>query len=82
MEEEEEQPTLLRLSRQLWDIHQELGAYEDCVAECLKEDYWTNEEFLDDDEGQDGFAIKYKNLYNWAEVYIPTDITRVWDRIA
>ncbi len=31
------------------------------------------EEFWDDDEGQWGFAIKYKNLYNWAEIYVPED---------
>ncbi|MFW9896703.1 MAG: transglutaminase domain-containing protein, partial [Candidatus Thorarchaeota archaeon] len=31
------------------------------------------EEFFDNDEGQNGFAIKYKNLYNWAEIYVPTD---------
>ena len=33
------------------------------------------EEFFDIDEGQNGFAIKYKNLYNWAEIYIPTDVS-------
>ena len=33
------------------------------------------EEFFDDDEGQLGFAIKYKNLYSWAEIYVPTDIS-------
>ncbi|MFX1377846.1 MAG: transglutaminase domain-containing protein [Promethearchaeota archaeon] len=32
------------------------------------------EEIWDNDEGQWGFAIKYKNLYNWAEIYVPTDI--------
>ncbi|MFX1504102.1 MAG: transglutaminase-like domain-containing protein, partial [Promethearchaeota archaeon] len=32
------------------------------------------EEFLDNNESQLGFAIKYKNLYNWAEIYVPTDI--------
>ncbi|MFW9818916.1 MAG: transglutaminase domain-containing protein [Candidatus Thorarchaeota archaeon] len=32
------------------------------------------EEFWDNDESQWGFAIKYKNLYNWAEIYVPTDI--------
>ncbi len=32
-------------------------------------------QFFDNDEGQWGFAIKYKNLYNWAEIYVPTDIT-------
>jgi hypothetical protein len=26
------------------------------------------------EEGLDAFAIKYKNLYNWAEIYVPTDI--------
>ncbi|MHA1883757.1 MAG: transglutaminase domain-containing protein [Promethearchaeota archaeon] len=31
------------------------------------------EEFFDNDEGQLGFAIKYKNLYNWAEIYVPTN---------
>ncbi|TFF89880.1 MAG: transglutaminase domain-containing protein, partial [Promethearchaeota archaeon] len=29
---------------------------------------------FDAQKGQHYFAIKYKNLYNWAEVYIPTDI--------
>ncbi|MHA1933542.1 MAG: transglutaminase-like domain-containing protein, partial [Promethearchaeota archaeon] len=33
------------------------------------------EEFFDDDEGQLGFAIKYKNMYSWAEIYVPTDIS-------
>ncbi|MFX0030682.1 MAG: transglutaminase-like domain-containing protein, partial [Candidatus Hermodarchaeota archaeon] len=33
------------------------------------------EEFFDNDEGQFGFAIKYKNLYNWAEIYVPTDVS-------
>ncbi|MFX0030946.1 MAG: transglutaminase domain-containing protein, partial [Candidatus Hermodarchaeota archaeon] len=33
------------------------------------------DEFYDDDEGQNGFAIKYKNIYNWAEIYIPTDLS-------
>ncbi|MFW9987745.1 MAG: transglutaminase domain-containing protein, partial [Candidatus Odinarchaeota archaeon] len=30
------------------------------------------EKITDYDMGQEGFAIKYKNLYNWAEIYIPT----------
>jgi hypothetical protein len=25
--------------------------------------------------GKDYFSIKYKNMYNWAEVYIPTDVS-------
>lgn len=29
----------------------------------------------DIDEGKKYFAIKYKNLYNWAEIYVPTDIS-------
>lgn len=33
------------------------------------------EQIWDNDEGDWGFAIKYKNLYNWAEIYIPTDIS-------
>ncbi|MFX1489947.1 MAG: transglutaminase-like domain-containing protein, partial [Promethearchaeota archaeon] len=33
------------------------------------------EEFYDSEEGKVGFAIKYKNLYNWAEIYVPTDIS-------
>ncbi len=45
-----EKPTLLKLSRQLWSILRDLEAYEDCVAECLKEDYWINEEFFDEEE--------------------------------
>ena len=32
------------------------------------------EEFPDDGDGV-GFAIKYKNLYSWAEIYVPTDIS-------
>jgi hypothetical protein len=35
---------------------------------------FTIEEFWDNDEGSWGYAIKYKNLYSWAEVYVPTDI--------
>ena len=27
------------------------------------------------DEGKNYFAIKYLNLYNWAEIYVPTDIS-------
>ncbi len=33
------------------------------------------EEFTDYDEGQNCFAIKYENLYSWAEIYVPTDIS-------
>jgi len=33
------------------------------------------EEFTDKNEGQDCFAIKYENLYSWAEIYVPTDIS-------
>jgi hypothetical protein len=29
---------------------------------------------FDADKGQHYFSIKYRNLYNWAEVFIPTDI--------
>jgi hypothetical protein len=25
--------------------------------------------------GGDGIAIKYKNIYNWAEIYVPTDVS-------
>ena len=27
------------------------------------------------ENNQDTFAIKYKNMYNWAEIYVPTDIS-------
>ncbi len=27
----------------------------------------------EDDNGQNTFLIKYKNLYNWAEIFVPTD---------
>lgn len=33
------------------------------------------EEFFDMDEGRNAFAVKFKNMFNWAEVYIPTDIS-------
>ncbi|MFX1364305.1 MAG: transglutaminase-like domain-containing protein [Promethearchaeota archaeon] len=33
------------------------------------------EEFYDNIEGQNSFAIKYENLYNWAEIYVPMDIS-------
>ncbi|MFX0080203.1 MAG: transglutaminase domain-containing protein [Candidatus Hodarchaeota archaeon] len=36
---------------------------------------WGIEEGYDIDEGKDFFAIKYLNLYNWAEIYVPTDIS-------
>jgi len=29
----------------------------------------------DDDLSDWAFAVKYKNMYNWAEVYIPTDVS-------
>jgi len=32
-------------------------------------------EELIDNEGKDAIAIKYKNLYNWAEIYVPTDVS-------
>jgi len=32
------------------------------------------EEQFDNFEGRNAVAIKYKNMYNWAEIYIPTDI--------
>lgn len=32
------------------------------------------EEIFDQDEGKDAIIIRYKNIYNWAEVYVPTDI--------
>ncbi len=31
------------------------------------------QEISDPIEGANGFAIKYKNLYNWAEIYVPSD---------
>ncbi len=36
---------------------------------------FTIQEFFDNSEGRNTFAIKYKNMYNWAEVYVPTDIS-------
>ena len=33
------------------------------------------DEIYDSQEGKDAILIKYKHLYNWAEVFIPTDIT-------
>ncbi len=32
-------------------------------------------EGFDFDEGKDFFAIKYLNIYNWAEIYVPTSIS-------
>ncbi|MFX1348334.1 MAG: transglutaminase domain-containing protein [Promethearchaeota archaeon] len=33
------------------------------------------EEGFDTQEGKDYFAIKYLNLYSWAEIYVPTDVS-------
>ena len=33
------------------------------------------DEIYDSQEGKNAVLIKYKHLYNWAEVFIPTDIT-------
>ena len=33
------------------------------------------EEMFDPDENDDTYAIKYKNIYNWAEIYVPWDTT-------
>ncbi|MHA1658687.1 MAG: transglutaminase domain-containing protein, partial [Promethearchaeota archaeon] len=34
------------------------------------------EQFNDVDEGdKSAFAIKYKNIYNWGEIYVPTDVS-------
>ncbi len=33
------------------------------------------EEQFDNFEGRNAVAIKYKNMYNWAEIYIPTDVS-------
>ncbi|MFX1346308.1 MAG: transglutaminase-like domain-containing protein [Promethearchaeota archaeon] len=32
------------------------------------------EEFYDPNEDRFGFAIKYKNMYSWAEIFVPTDV--------
>jgi len=32
------------------------------------------EEIFDQDEGKDAIIIRYKNIYNWAEIYVPTEI--------
>ncbi len=29
-------------------------------------------QFFDTEEGKNTYAIKYKNIYNWAEIYVPT----------
>jgi hypothetical protein len=36
--------------------------------------FGTVEEIYDQDEGKDAIIIRYKNIYNWAEIYVPTDI--------
>jgi len=33
------------------------------------------EELIDNSTGQNTIVIKYKNMYNWAEIYIPTDVS-------
>ena len=33
------------------------------------------EEQFDIIEGRNAIAIKYKNMYNWAEIYVPTDVS-------
>ncbi|NVM17816.1 MAG: transglutaminase domain-containing protein [Candidatus Lokiarchaeota archaeon] len=33
------------------------------------------EEQFDNSEGKNAIAIKYKNMYNWAEIYVPTDVS-------
>ncbi len=33
------------------------------------------EETFDSIEGKNTFSVKYRNIYNWAEVYIPTNIS-------
>jgi hypothetical protein len=33
------------------------------------------EQQFDNIEGKNAIAIKYKNMYNWAEIYIPTDVS-------
>ena len=33
------------------------------------------EELFDNIEGRNAIAIKYKNMYNWAEIYVPTDVS-------
>ncbi|MHA1498241.1 MAG: transglutaminase domain-containing protein [Promethearchaeota archaeon] len=37
------------------------------------QEIWDNQDF------QNTFAIKYKNIYNWAEIFIPTDISGAGD---
>ncbi|MCJ7649242.1 MAG: transglutaminase-like domain-containing protein, partial [Candidatus Lokiarchaeota archaeon] len=37
------------------------------------EEIWDNQDF------QNSFAVKYKNIYNWAEIYVPTDISGTGD---
>ncbi|MFW9876360.1 MAG: transglutaminase domain-containing protein, partial [Candidatus Thorarchaeota archaeon] len=36
---------------------------------------WGITEGYDIDEGKNYFAIKYLNIYNWAEIYVPTSIS-------
>jgi len=33
------------------------------------------QEIWDNQDSQNTFAVKYKNIYNWAEIYVPTDIS-------
>ncbi|MBY8979970.1 MAG: transglutaminase domain-containing protein, partial [Candidatus Lokiarchaeota archaeon] len=33
------------------------------------------EELIDNSTGQDVVVIRYKNMYNWAEIYVPTDVS-------
>jgi len=37
------------------------------------QEIWDNQDF------QNTFAIKYKNIYNWAEIFVPTDISCAGD---
>ncbi|MHA1190808.1 MAG: transglutaminase domain-containing protein [Promethearchaeota archaeon] len=37
------------------------------------QEIWDNQDF------QNTFAIKYKNIYNWAEIFVPTDISGAGD---
>ena len=37
------------------------------------EEIWDNQDF------QNTFAVKYRNIYNWAEIFVPTDISGAGD---
>ena len=43
-------------------------------------DGFNSRNVVEENDGDDFFAVKYKNIYNWAEVYVPTNVdgSGVW----